>query len=149
MYPTRIVCLTEETTETLYWLGEQDRIAGVSGFTVRPPEARGKPPVSAFLSADYYQHAEHFTGVVTALLGAGTPTRQQLLERRQCILIFRQFSQTYRVPCDVQLLAPEDALFKATYWHNAMFNPNLPPDVAVLALVPDWTYASRERDASA
>ena len=105
--------------------------------------------IVAFLSADYYQHADHFTGVTTALVGGGMPTRQQLLERGQCILIFRQFSQAYRVPCDVQLLAPEDALFKATYWHNAMFNPNLPPDVAVLAFVPDWTYASRERDGNA
>lgn len=49
--PRRIVCLTEETTEVLYLLGEQDRIAGVSGFTVRPPEARKKPIVSAFTSA--------------------------------------------------------------------------------------------------
>ena len=39
-YPSRIVCLTEETTETLYLLGEGDRVVGVSGYTVRPPEAR-------------------------------------------------------------------------------------------------------------
>ncbi len=51
-YPTRIICMTEETTETLYLLGEQDRIVGISGFTVRPPEARKtKPKVSAFTSA--------------------------------------------------------------------------------------------------
>lgn len=51
-YPTRIVCLTEETTETLYLLGEEDRIVGISGFTVRPPRARKeKPKVSAFTSA--------------------------------------------------------------------------------------------------
>jgi iron complex transport system substrate-binding protein len=51
--PSRIVCLTEETVETLYLLGEQDRIVGVSGYTVRPPEARReKPRVSAFISAD-------------------------------------------------------------------------------------------------
>ena len=51
-YPERIVCLTEETTETLYLLGEQDRIVGISGFTVRPPQARlEKPKVSAFTSA--------------------------------------------------------------------------------------------------
>jgi len=51
-FPERIVCLTEETTETLYLLGEQRRIVGVSGYTVRPPEARrDKPRVSAFLSA--------------------------------------------------------------------------------------------------
>jgi iron complex transport system substrate-binding protein len=51
-YPERIVCLTEETTETLYLLGEERRIVGISGFTVRPPQARReKPKVSAFTSA--------------------------------------------------------------------------------------------------
>jgi iron complex transport system substrate-binding protein len=53
MHPQRIVCLTEETTETLYLLGEQRRIVGISGFTVRPPQARKeKPRVSAFTSAN-------------------------------------------------------------------------------------------------
>jgi len=51
-FPERIVCLTEETTETLYLLGEDSRIIGISGFTVRPPKARrDKPRVSAFTSA--------------------------------------------------------------------------------------------------
>ena len=51
-FPKRIVCLTEETTETLYLLGEQDRIVGISGFTVRPSQARKeKPIVSAFTDA--------------------------------------------------------------------------------------------------
>lgn len=51
-FPERIVCLTEETTETLYLLGEERRIVGISGFTVRPPRARTeKPRVSAFTSA--------------------------------------------------------------------------------------------------
>ena len=51
-YPERIVCLTEESTETLYLLGEERRIVGISGYTVRPPRARReKPRVSAFLSA--------------------------------------------------------------------------------------------------
>jgi iron complex transport system substrate-binding protein len=52
MGPRRIICLTEEPTETLYLLGEQARIVGISGFTVRPPAARReKPKVSAFTSA--------------------------------------------------------------------------------------------------
>jgi iron complex transport system substrate-binding protein len=52
LLPSRIVCLTEETTEWLYLLGQEHRIVGISGFTVRPPEARrDKPRVSAFLSA--------------------------------------------------------------------------------------------------
>jgi len=51
-FPQRIVCLTEEPTEVLYALGEQDRIVGISGFTVRPARARReKPRVSAFTSA--------------------------------------------------------------------------------------------------
>lgn len=51
--PERIVCLTEETVETLYLLGQEDRIVGISGYVVRPPEARrDKPKVSAFISAN-------------------------------------------------------------------------------------------------
>jgi iron complex transport system substrate-binding protein len=51
--PGRIVCLTEETVETLYLLGEEDRIVGVSGYAVRPPGVRReKPRVAAFVSAD-------------------------------------------------------------------------------------------------
>lgn len=54
MFPAeRIVCLTEETVETLYLLGEEDRIVGISGYVVRPPRAcREKPRISAFTSAD-------------------------------------------------------------------------------------------------
>jgi iron complex transport system substrate-binding protein len=52
LFPQRIVCLTEEPTEWLYLLGEERRIVGISGYTVRPPQARlDKPRVSAFLSA--------------------------------------------------------------------------------------------------
>src|SRR5918996_1085371 len=52
--PSRIVCLTEETVETLYLLGEERRIVGVSGYAVRPPRVRKeKPRVSAFISADF------------------------------------------------------------------------------------------------
>src|SRR3982074_655554 len=52
-YPERIVCMTEETTETLCLLGQGERVVGVSGYTVRPPEARQKPKVSAFISAKF------------------------------------------------------------------------------------------------
>ena len=52
-YPERIVCLTEETTETLYLLGEGHRVVGISGYTLRPPEARSKPKVSSFISARF------------------------------------------------------------------------------------------------
>lgn len=51
-FPRRIVCLTDETSETLYLLGEQDRIVGVSGFSTRPPAVRTKPRVSTFQNAN-------------------------------------------------------------------------------------------------
>ncbi len=53
-YPERIVCLTEETTELIYLLGAGDKVVGISGFTMRPPEARKtKPKISTFIDADY------------------------------------------------------------------------------------------------
>lgn len=52
-YPQRIVCLTEETTETLYRLGAGDLVVGISCFTLRPEEARSKPKVSSFLDAKF------------------------------------------------------------------------------------------------
>jgi iron complex transport system substrate-binding protein len=52
-FPRRIVCLTDETVETLYLLGEQDRIVGISAYASRPKEARSKPRVSAFRDANY------------------------------------------------------------------------------------------------
>ena len=50
-WPRRVVCLTEETVEVLYAIGEGDRVVGVSGYTERPPEAREKPVVCAFVNA--------------------------------------------------------------------------------------------------
>ena len=52
-FPSRIVCLSDESSELLYLLGEQDRIAGVSGFSRRPPEVKGKPRVSTFRDANF------------------------------------------------------------------------------------------------
>jgi iron complex transport system substrate-binding protein len=81
--PSRIVCLTEETTETLYLLGEQDRIVGVSGYAVRPPQVRREQPrVSAFTSADIpkiltldpdlvFAFSDLQAGIVAELIRAG------------------------------------------------------------------------------
>lgn len=52
-FPSRIVCLSDEASELLYLLGEQDRIVGVSGFSTRPPEVRTKPKVSTFRDANF------------------------------------------------------------------------------------------------
>ena len=51
--PTRIVCLTEETAETLYRIGAGDLVVGISAYAVRPPEIKEKPRVCAFIKASY------------------------------------------------------------------------------------------------
>jgi iron complex transport system substrate-binding protein len=92
MYPSRIVCLTEETTETLFLLGEQDRIAGVSGFTVRPPEARQKPRVSAFLSADYEKIEALEPDLILAFSDLQADLARELVRRGHAVFTFNQRS---------------------------------------------------------
>jgi iron complex transport system substrate-binding protein len=92
MYPSRIVCLTEETTETLFLLGEQDRIAGVSGFTVRPPEARRKPRVSAFLSADYDKIEALEPDLILAFSDLQADLASELVRRGHAVFTFNQRS---------------------------------------------------------
>ncbi len=92
MYPSRIICLTEETTETLYLLGEQDRIVGVSGFTVRPPEARKKPRVSAFLSADFPKIEALEPDLILAFSDLQADLSRELVKRGYPVFTFNQRS---------------------------------------------------------
>jgi iron complex transport system substrate-binding protein len=92
MGPRRIVCLTEETTETLYLLGEQDRIVGVSGFTCRPPEARKKPKVSAFTSAKIDQILELRPDLVLGFSNLQAEIARELIQSGVNVLVFNQRS---------------------------------------------------------
>ncbi len=89
-YPRRIVCLTEETTETLYLLGEEDRIVGVSGYTVRPPEARKKPRISAFTSARYDRILELEPDLVLAFSDLQAEISRELIQRGVAVFTFNQ-----------------------------------------------------------
>ena len=92
-YPQRIVCLTEETTETLYLLGEQHRIVGVSGYTVRPPEARrDKPKVSAFLSAKTEKILELKPDLVLGFSDLQADIARELAKAGLNVVIFNQRS---------------------------------------------------------
>ncbi|MGR8941748.1 MAG: cobalamin-binding protein [Gammaproteobacteria bacterium] len=92
-YPSRIVCLTEETTETLYLLGEQQRIVGISGFTVRPPEARKeKPKVSAFTSAKIDKILELDPDLVLGFSDLQADIAAQLIREGMAVHIFNQRS---------------------------------------------------------
>jgi iron complex transport system substrate-binding protein len=89
-YPRRIVCLTEETTETLYLLGQQDRIVGVSGYTVRPPEARQKPKVSAFINARFDKIEALKPDLVLAFSDLQADLAAELVRRGIAVVTFNQ-----------------------------------------------------------
>jgi len=92
-YPERIVCLTEETTETLYLLGEERRIVGISGYTVRPPRARReKPRVSAFLSARIDKILELKPDLVLGFSDLQADIARDLAKAGLNIMIFNQRS---------------------------------------------------------
>jgi len=91
-YPQRIVCLTEETTETLYLLGQGDRIVGVSGYTVRPPEARLKPKVSAFINAKFDKIEQLKPDLVLAFSDLQADLCAELVRRGMNVVVFNQRS---------------------------------------------------------
>jgi iron complex transport system substrate-binding protein len=91
-YPRRIVCLTEETTETLYLLGEGDRVVGVSGYTVRPPEARQKPRISSFLHARYEKIEALQPDLVLAFSDLQAAITTELVSRGYNVFTFNQRS---------------------------------------------------------
>jgi iron complex transport system substrate-binding protein len=89
-YPSRIVCLTEETTEVLYLLGEGDRVVGVSGYTVRPPEARQKPKVSAFINARFEKIEALEPDLVLAFSDLQADIARELIRRGYAVHVFNQ-----------------------------------------------------------
>src|SRR5438034_8038385 len=92
LYPRRIVCLTEATTETLYLLGQGHRIVGVSGYTVRPPEARQKPKVSAFINARFDKIQALEPDLVLAFSDLQADLAAELVRRGIAVVTFNQRS---------------------------------------------------------
>ena len=95
----------------------------------------------ALLAERYYQGARDFSGVLTATFAAGSPLAETLVHTGRCTLGFDQDGQRYRLPCQVTQLAADDPRREETWWHNALFNPQLPPDVPILAFAPRWLEA--------
>lgn len=89
-FPSRIVCLTEETTETLYLLGEGERVVGISGYTVRPPEARSKPKVSAFINASFDKIEALHPDLILAFSDLQADIAAELIRRGYPVMTFNQ-----------------------------------------------------------
>lgn len=99
---------------------------------------------TAYLSAGYYQRPAEFADEMSALFGPGDTTAERLRSDGRCVLRFAQYEQSYVVPCRVRALDDTDPAFQATYWHNILFNPDLPADVRILGFSPQWDGATAE-----
>jgi hypothetical protein len=95
------------------------------------------------LSAGYFQDPTRFGDVMTALFAGNSRLAASLLNHGRCVLAFREYAQAYRIPCRVAELSIADDPYQATYWHNRMFNPSMPPAIRILTFTPDWAHASR------
>jgi hypothetical protein len=97
------------------------------------------------LQSSYFQEPARFSDLMTALFGPGSTLAARLAAQGRCILEFEQYTQGYRIPCAVARLAARHAFHQATYWHNRMFNPNVPAGIEILSFRPDWAHAARYR----
>lgn len=88
----RIVCLSDEASEVLYLLGEQDRIVGVSGFSTRPPEVRSKPRVSTFRDANFEAIEELDPDLIITYSDVQAEITKEAIHRGLPVLNFNQRS---------------------------------------------------------
>lgn len=93
------------------------------------------------LAGTYFQRPAEFNDELTALFPRDSVLASRLVELGGCILEFRQFSQGYLIPSEIADLADGDTAYQATYWHNSLFNPAIPPDPRILAFAPIWGEA--------
>jgi iron complex transport system substrate-binding protein len=91
-HPKRLVCLTEETTEILYRIGAGELVVGVSGFTIRPPEARRKPRVSSFLDANFDRILALQPDLVLGFSDLQADLARELIRRGVPVYVFNQRS---------------------------------------------------------
>jgi iron complex transport system substrate-binding protein len=155
--PQRIVCLTEEPTEWLYLLGEERRIVGISGYTVRPPRARAeKPKVSAFLNAKIDKIVELQPDCVIGFSDLQADIAAQLVKKGIQVTIFNQrsvheiFSMLYQLAAMVgqearglalidgmqqRLLAIEQAASKLVRRPRVFFEEWYEPHISAIAWV--------------
>ena len=93
------------------------------------------------LVAGYFQRAEDFSDQLTASVSENSEMAKIMLQQEEVTLTFDHQNQHYSIPCKVKELGVKDQEFQATYWHNALFNPNLPPTIRIIAFDPMWKRA--------
>lgn len=90
------------------------------------------------LGEHYYQVPAEFDDRITALFSLDSDLAGRLLAAERCTLDFSQGTQEFTLACAVRDCEPRSAEYEATYWHNHLFNPNLPGRVRVVLFETDW-----------
>ena len=93
------------------------------------------------MAAGYFQKASEFDDRMTALFGPNAPIGNALVNHARAWLDFAEFGQSFRLLANVVELPEHDPLYQSTYWHNRLFNPNMPAGIRILLFAPDWRRA--------
>ena len=96
----------------------------------------------AFLQSTHYHRASQFSDEMTALFLPESRLAALLAGLRTCRLEFRQFGQSFRLPCGAREMAPDEPAYRSTLWHNRLFNTRLSDDVRIIGFKPDWKAAA-------
>ena len=91
-----------------------------------------------YLQSTFYHDAPSFNDEMTALFSPNSETVATLLETEQCLLVFEQFNQSFKLVCTVRELGVDEINWQATYWHNLMFNPAVPGNSRIIGFTPFW-----------
>lgn len=97
-----------------------------------------------FFSATHYQKAAEFSDVLTATFPPGSPGAAKIRRAERVTLTFDAYNQRFDIAARVWALTKANALYQATYWHNALFNPSLSEGTTVLGFEPDWDASTAE-----
>jgi len=90
------------------------------------------------LSERYFQKAADFSDLITASFPPGSQGAATIVTAGSCWLLYEAYGQSYELFCDVQPLPEWDVFYQSTWWHNLLFNPNLPPGTVILGFQPQW-----------
>ncbi|MBX2823225.1 MAG: hypothetical protein KTR33_00760 [Gammaproteobacteria bacterium] len=101
--------------------------------------AQRRTTALTLLSETYYQRANEFSDVLTSTFAPNSSGAAALRRAGHCRLRFEAFQQQFDLQCKIWRLSEHNPLWQGTYWHNLLFNPNLPRDTLIVGFEPDWS----------
>ena len=102
-------------------------------YMMTQDSARRREDAVRVMAASFFQQPEAFSYLLTALFSANSDLAKRIVRNREVELYFEQHGQRYDLPCKVSPLRRNQHAYQFTYWHNSLFNPNIPPDIWILA----------------